>query len=95
MKNFQSEVKDIEEIQEALEPLRPDLIELLLEHQKDFKNFLKRQISNPTVVEDLLQQTFVKALEQSEKLHQDEKLLPWFYRILKNWTAPQKLEGIS
>ena len=64
MKDFQQETKNIKEAHEALQPLQADLINLLLKHQKDFKTFLNRQVKNPVVAEDLLQQTFLKVLDQ-------------------------------
>lgn len=84
MKDTQQEVKYLKESHEVLQPLRADLINLLLKNQKDFKNFLNRQVRNPLVAEDLLQQTFLKILERAGDLREDEKLTAWFYRILKN-----------
>ena len=75
----------------------------LLESRAQFLTFLTKRVSSQDVAEDLLQTAFLKALEKSGDIRETEKLVAWFYRVLRNSIIdhyrssgrdPQALSGI-
>jgi len=75
----------------------------LLESRAHFLGFLKKRISNADVAEDLLQNAFVKSIEKRGDLRDEESIVAWFYRVLRNSVVdyyrqsgrnPQELVGI-
>jgi RNA polymerase sigma-70 factor (ECF subfamily) len=66
------------------EDRKSGLIQRLLEHESAFKQFVRRRVGDHAVAEDILQQSFTRAVEHSRSLHNEESVLPWFYRILRH-----------
>lgn len=56
----------------------------LLEHRGMLLAYVRKRIASPELAEDLLQDSLLKALRNAPGLRDDERLLPWFYRILNN-----------
>jgi RNA polymerase sigma-70 factor (ECF subfamily) len=46
-------------------------------------------MSNPADAEDVLQAAFVKLMERGDSLRDQEKLVPWFYQLLRNLIVDQ------
>jgi RNA polymerase sigma-70 factor (ECF subfamily) len=44
-------------------------------------------VRDPDLAADVVQDALAKALARGEQLRDDEKLLPWFYRVLRNTIA--------
>lgn len=65
-------------------PFTTDMLRRLLDHESAFRSFLRRRIGNEALVEDLLQQSFVKAVEHQHSLRNDDSVVAWFYRVLRN-----------
>ena len=61
-----------------------DLVQRLLDHDSAFRGFLRRRIGDEALVEDLLQHSFVKAVERQHSLRNDDSIVAWFYRVLRN-----------
>lgn len=61
-----------------------DLLRPLVENEAGFRAFLRRRVSDEALAEDLLQQSFVRAVEHHHALKQNESIIPWFYRILRH-----------
>ena len=61
-----------------------DVLDTLVENRRAFLAYLTRRIGDPAMAEDLLQDAFAKALAHPEMLPDDEALVPWFYRTLRN-----------
>lgn len=61
-----------------------DLTHRILEQGSAFRAFLRKRLSDDTVVEDLLQQSLMKAVERSHELKKSDSAVSWFYRILRN-----------
>lgn len=61
----------------------PPDFEALLEHRKAFQAFLERRLPDPAVAEDILQQGLAKAAV-SEGPNDPDRLLPWFYQVLRH-----------
>jgi RNA polymerase sigma factor (sigma-70 family) len=68
-------------------PLLHDLTHRLLAEQSAFRAFLQKRLSDDGVVEDLLQQSLMKAVERGHELKKSESAVGWFYRILRNAVA--------
>jgi RNA polymerase sigma factor (sigma-70 family) len=56
----------------------------LLDLRRQFLGFLERRLNDRALAEDILQSAYVRALESSGQLRQDESAVAWFYRILRN-----------
>lgn len=61
-----------------------DILQELLTHESDFRAFLRRRVSDQTIADDLLQQSFMRAVQQAHRVEQPEQSVAWFYRILRN-----------
>lgn len=57
---------------------------ILLENYENFLNFVNRRIGDRSSAEDILQQSFLKALKDPPEKLQTESIRAWFYTILKN-----------
>ena len=56
----------------------------LLDLRRQFLSFLERRIDDRALAEDILQTAYVRALESSGRLREQESAVAWFYRILRN-----------
>lgn len=74
----------IDSQQEALQPVSVGLVDVLVKNRERFRAYLTRRIGNEAVAEELLQQSLMNALQAESKLRNQESVIPWFYRILKN-----------
>lgn len=63
--------------------LSPEAIALLVRGHRDFLAFLERRVESRATAEDILQTAFVRGLERGAGVA-DEKVVAWFYRILRN-----------
>lgn len=61
-----------------------DVTATLLAHRDAFKGFLNSRIGSEADAEDLLQSGLVKALERAGEIKEHEKIVPWFYQVLRN-----------
>jgi len=61
-----------------------DLMQRLLAEESAFRAFLRKRLSDDALVEDLLQQSLVKAVERGHDLNNHDSAVSWFYRILRN-----------
>jgi RNA polymerase sigma factor (sigma-70 family) len=57
--------------------------EVLAERQR-FKSFVASRVGNESDAEDVLQNGLLKALQSNAELKNREKLIPWFYQVLRN-----------
>lgn len=71
-------------VEQPANVLLDDLTHRLLEQGSVFRAFLRKRISNDALVEDLLQQSLMKAVERSHELKRSDSAVNWFYRILRN-----------
>lgn len=60
------------------------VISKLLSHREKLIRYVQKRLSSPELAEDVLQESLIKALRAAPDLKDEEKLLPWFYRILNN-----------
>jgi RNA polymerase sigma-70 factor (ECF subfamily) len=53
-------------------------------HHSEFLHFIAARINEPEAAEDILQSAYLRALEHGSQLRDDESVVAWFYRILRN-----------
>jgi RNA polymerase sigma-70 factor (ECF subfamily) len=58
--------------------------EQLLTSREKFLRFVQARVSDPDLAEDILQDSLLKALQGAPDLQDQDRLVPWFYRILRN-----------
>lgn len=63
--------------------LSPEAITQLVKGHREFLAFLERRVESRAVAEDTLQAAFTRGLERGGDV-QDEKVVAWFYRVLRN-----------
>jgi len=67
----------------AARSLSPEAVSQLVEGHREFLAFLERRVESRAVAEDILQAAFARGLERGAGVD-DEKVVAWFYRILRN-----------
>jgi RNA polymerase sigma factor (sigma-70 family) len=61
-----------------------EVLQALLAGESDFRTFVRRRVPDTAIADDLLQQSFLRAVQHQHTLDQRENVLGWFYRILRN-----------
>lgn len=56
----------------------------LLEHLPALRNFARRFHSSPTDVDDLVQETYLKAIANADKFQRGTRLRSWLFTIMRN-----------
>jgi RNA polymerase sigma-70 factor, ECF subfamily len=69
--------------QETSKSLSPEAIAQLVEGHREFLAFLERRVESREAAEDILQTAFVRGLERGADV-QEENVVAWFYRVLRN-----------
>jgi len=67
-------------------PLSPAAIQRLVDSHRQFLAFLQKRVESREVAEDILQSAFVRGLERGAEVRDEESVVAWFYRILRNAT---------
>ena len=67
----------------AAQSLSPEAVLQLVKGHRGFLAFLERRVESRAVAEDILQAAFARGLERGAGVN-DEKVVAWFYRILRN-----------
>jgi RNA polymerase sigma factor (sigma-70 family) len=60
------------------------MVHRLIENETLFRAFLRKRVSDDAVVEDLFQQCLLRAVERHHTVNNQESVVAWFYRILRN-----------
>ncbi len=58
--------------------------EELLRQRSKLVGYVRSRVRDPDLADDIFQDSLLKALRHSDDLRDEERLVPWFYRILKN-----------
>lgn len=64
--------------------IQTELETYLAANREKLIRFITQKTGDPDLAEDLLQESLLKALRASGSLKKEEKLVPWFYRIIRN-----------
>lgn len=62
----------------------PAVVRALVSNHERFLEFLERRTGSRVEAEDLLQSTFVRALERGDQLRSEESSVAWIFRLLRN-----------
>ena len=63
---------------------RSAAMQALVDNHRTFLRFLERRVGNRDTAEDLLQDAFGRAVEHLDELRENESIVAWFYRVLRN-----------
>ncbi len=69
---------------EPLLPASPAVVDVLVANHRRFLAFLERRVGSREVAEDLLQDAFVRGLARAGQLRDQDSVVAWFYRSLRN-----------
>lgn len=64
--------------------LTPEAITRLVEGRQQFLSFLEKRVQSKAAAEDILQAAFVRSLEKGGSVRDEESVVAWFYRVLRN-----------
>ncbi len=60
------------------------VVEQLVQSHAKFRAFVAARVSHAAEAEEILQAAFVRGIEKASVLREDESVVPWFYRLLRN-----------
>ena len=63
------------------------ILERITANHTEFLRSIPARVGEPSAAEDILQSAYVKALEHGSQLRDEESVVAWFYRILRNAIA--------
>ena len=66
---------------------QPPYADVLMRQRAKLVGYAASKVGDPDLAEDLFQDSLLKALRSAAELRDEERLLPWFYRILNNAIA--------
>ena len=64
-------------------------IDTLVENHRVFLAYLERRVGDRALAEDILQEAFARVVARPEQAPDDEGIVPWFYRTLRNAAIDQ------
>jgi len=64
-------------------------LQTLLNHRNQFLGFVERRVYDPAIAEDILQAAYMRALQHEGELQEQESVVGWFYRVLRNAVIDQ------
>jgi RNA polymerase sigma factor (sigma-70 family) len=66
------------------EPVSPEVARVLVDNHRAFLAFLERRVGSREAAEDILQEAFTRGIDRAGTLRDEESVLAWFYRTLRN-----------
>lgn len=70
--------------EQVTQDLPPDVVRVLVENRQKFLAFVQGQVRSKEIAEDILQEAFARGINRIESLRNDELIVAWFYRVLRN-----------
>ena len=64
--------------------MTPAAVQRLVDSHRQFLAFLEQRVESRAVAEDILQSAFVRGLERGAEVRDEESVVAWFYRVLRN-----------
>src|SRR5688572_24056984 len=65
-------------------PQTPAVVKVLVDNHRELLAFLERRVGDRALAEDILQDAFVRSIDKVGALRDEEAVVPWFYRMLRN-----------
>ncbi len=59
-------------------------LDILLDNHRTFLAYLERKVGDRATAEDILQDAFAKIVERPDQAPDEDGVIPWFYRTLRN-----------
>jgi RNA polymerase sigma factor (sigma-70 family) len=69
---------------EASNEVSPQVARVLVDNHRAFLAFLERRVGSREAAEDILQEAFTRGIDRAGTLRDEESVLAWFYRTLRN-----------
>lgn len=60
------------------------MLQVLVDNHRRFLAFLERRVGSREAAEDILQDAFVRGLARAGTVRNEEAIVAWFYRLLRN-----------
>jgi RNA polymerase sigma-70 factor (ECF subfamily) len=64
--------------------MNSDAMEGLAASRQQFLAFIERRVENRDIAEEILQEAFVRGMERAGQVRSGERIVAWFYRLLRN-----------
>jgi RNA polymerase sigma-70 factor (ECF subfamily) len=61
-----------------------EVVQQLVEGRARFLAFIRSRLDDAELAEDILQDSLLRALHAAPSLHRTDRLIPWFYTVLRN-----------
>lgn len=68
----------------SLEDGTPAALDILVDNHRMFLKYLARRVEDRALAEDILQDAFMRVVDEPGNAPADEGAVPWFYRVLRN-----------
>ncbi len=59
-------------------------VETLLKHRSRLMAFVRNRLGDNDLAEDLFQEALLRAIRKEPEIQEEDRLLAWFYRVLRN-----------
>jgi RNA polymerase sigma factor (sigma-70 family) len=69
---------------ESLDNEMSEPLGVLVENHRAFLRYLARRVGDRELAEDILQDAFMRVIDDPAAAPADERIVPWFYRVLRN-----------
>jgi RNA polymerase sigma factor (sigma-70 family) len=66
------------------DPVAPKVLRVLVDNHRRFLAFIERRVGSREAAEDILQDAFVRGLDRAGTVRNEEAIIAWFYRLLRN-----------
>jgi RNA polymerase sigma factor (sigma-70 family) len=66
------------------DPAAPEVLRVLVDNHRRFLAFIERRVGSREAAEDILQDAFVRGLDRAGTVRDEEAIIAWFYRLLRN-----------
>jgi len=76
-------------------PISATALQRLSENHRQFLRFIERRVGSREAAEDILQDAFVRGLEKGGMLRNEESVVAWFYRVLRNGIVDYYRKGAA
>jgi RNA polymerase sigma factor (sigma-70 family) len=70
--------------EDVAQPTTPEIVNVLVANHREFLAFLERRVGDRALADDILQDAFVRSIGKIGTLRDEEAIVPWFYRMLRN-----------